>query len=141
MIHCARSQHSATAGGRRKSGYVARRFLPHVGCVAVLVFGTACVSGATIHTRHLTVVSDSLSNRRSPVALDVERVDDDELLGTLLQLSARAWFAQRAQYARDYPSTVFQVLQLEVVPGDRISRDITQAVAGGGALVPRAAAT
>ncbi len=61
------------------------------------------------------------ANADSPVAVDFLYVFDEALLQALLQLPAKEWFAQKAQYKRDYPEdSGFRVWEWEWVPGQKV---------------------
>ncbi len=61
------------------------------------------------------------ANADSPIALDFLYVFDEELLQELLQLPAKQWFAEKAQYKRDYPEdSGFRVWEWEWVPGQEV---------------------
>lgn len=61
------------------------------------------------------------ANQNSPVALDIVRVDNKDLVKELSKLTAADWFAKRDQYQLDYPKAgVLTVTSGEWVPGQPV---------------------
>ena len=71
----------------------------------------------------------------SPVAVDIVLVSDKGLLGQLMTMPAREWFAKREQIRRDHPLEVgFDARRWEWVPGqvvESIPLSIDRTVKGG----------
>lgn len=90
---------------------------------AAVVVLAACSSGPSpdvrVSTIELTV--SQRANRDAPIAVDMVMVRKEELVDTILGLTAADWFAQRSQFRRDYPRDV-EVISWEVVPGQTLIR-------------------
>jgi type VI secretion system protein len=83
-----------------------------------------CSCGVLVSTRSLLgetldleVHIADMANQDNPVAMDVILVYDEDLLKKLLQLSAKEWFEQKAQFKKDYPEdSGFEVWEREWIP-------------------------
>jgi type VI secretion system protein len=87
------------------------------------MFLSAC--GAVVFTRSvfgetldMDVKVAEVANDEYPLAMEVVYVYDEELLKTLLQMSAKQWFEKRDQLKNDFPDdTGFESWQWEFTPG------------------------
>src|SRR5688572_24175756 len=80
----------------------------------VVVF-TRSVFGETLD---MDVKVAEVANDEYPLAMEVVYVYDEELLKTLLQMSAKQWFEKRDQLKNDFPEdTGFESWQWEFTPG------------------------
>lgn len=68
-------------------------------------------------------VASPLVNETNAVAVDVVLVYDGDLVDPLKELSARDWFATRAQLRRDFPNEqrTYEAVSLELVPGQDLT--------------------
>lgn len=92
----------------------------------VLAFGTA---GCGLPKRELAarsklggkmslqVITSSMANQNSPVAVDIVMVSDKKLLDVLAGLTASDWFQKRDQIQLDHPGKIKVLTDLELVPG------------------------
>jgi type VI secretion system protein len=80
------------------------------GCAAPCLFDEA---------GSVTVTAALDANRSSATAVDVVAAGDPALADRLAGLEAGAWFAQRAQFERDFPDTL-SVRGWEIAPGQSI---------------------
>lgn len=83
----------------------------------VLLLAAGC--GSPVRTRAFAVQVAPEANDRSPVPVALVVVYDPSLLETVAALTARDWFRQREQLARDFPGG-FTALSWEFVPGQRV---------------------
>jgi hypothetical protein len=65
------------------------------------------------------VLVDPKLNQGSALAVDLVVIKDKKLAPVVLEMSARDWFRQREQFARDHPSG-FMTWSWEVVPGEAV---------------------
>jgi type VI secretion system protein len=69
----------------------------------------------------IQVVVAPRANQDHPIAVDLLRVYDGNLLAELLKLSAGEWFEKREQFKRDYPEKVgFESWEWEWTPGQSV---------------------
>jgi type VI secretion system protein len=87
------------------------------------IFLSSC--GAVIFTRKvfgetldMEVKVADVANDEYPLAMEVVYVYDEELLKTLLQMSAKQWFEKRNQLKNDFPDdSGFESWEWEFTPG------------------------
>jgi type VI secretion system protein len=92
------------------------RRLTHV-ALSTAVLLSACRSHAGLRSFDVAVAPGV--NAHSPVEVEFVVVRDEKLMQILLELSARDWFARRAQLKSDYPKEL-QSVSWEFVPGQRV---------------------
>ena len=106
-----------------------RRWGPPVwALLSLAVMGPLSGCGLAVQTRSLfgqelkvQVFVAQKANQDNPVAVDLLRVFDGNLLTELLKLSASEWFEKRDQIKRDYPGKVgFEGVEWEWTPGQSV---------------------
>lgn len=97
-------------------GHIGRRVRPLVMmlCLIPLVACGGLFQHADTTTVAIKVSPDA--NENSAIEVDVVAIYDTKLLDTLLAVPARQWFAQKQQYALDYPNGT-KVWNWQLVPG------------------------
>jgi type VI secretion system protein len=95
------------------------RSLKHAALVGVLLL-SACALRPSVKTKSVGVEVVQGANDQSPVEVEFVAVRDEELLATLLELTARDWFTRREQLKSDYPKEL-QTVSWEFVPGQRVA--------------------
>ena len=89
--------------------------------IAVLFIVTACSAGMHATRMQLSAGADANGNR--PIQVDLVTVADRSLISVLSTLTAQQWFAQRQEILRNHQAGLGS-LQLEIVPGNSIERNI-----------------
>lgn len=97
---------------------------------AVMVSGLL-LSGCGLFTASAPISTigfnvDSAANGNAPIPVDLVLVGTDELIPTIMALSAAEWFTRKAQLLRDTPVDM-RAESFEVVPGSIIPpRDVVR---------------
>src|SRR5580698_2239305 len=89
--------------------------------VATIALFFLAFSGCAKRQLSVRVTIEPGANENSPVALDIVRVDEKDLVKELSKLTAADWFQKREQYQLDYSKPgVLSVTSGEWVPGERV---------------------
>jgi len=86
------------------------------GASILCLLGTLAACSAKVNTRNFAVSASRDANRDSPVAVDLVIVREEALVPTVTAMSARQWFMDRDQMARDHPASL-EFQSWEFVPG------------------------
>lgn len=90
--------------------------------IAVVVAGCS-LFGPRIRIDGVTLDVALRANDDSPIAVDFVAVNDAGLLRQLSAMTADEWFAQRAQFQRDYPQQLY-TWGMELVPGQLVESGV-----------------
>jgi type VI secretion system protein len=94
-----------------------------VTALAILSLAPLCLTATSCAKRKLAVrvAIEAGANGNTPVALDIVRVNDKDLVKELSKLTAADWFAKRDQYQLDYPKPgELSITSGEWVPGQAV---------------------
>lgn len=102
--------------------------IPGWALLSLAGMGALAGCGIAVQTRSLfgqelkvQVFVAQRTNQDNPVAVDLLRVFDANLLTELLKMSASEWFEKRDQIKRDYPGKVgFESVEWEWTPGQSV---------------------
>lgn len=97
--------------------------------LAILCTSCSCgfhMANSRSSAPYVRLVADPEANQTSAVAVDVVLVYQNELVETLRDLTARAWFEQRSQLRRDHPNPKksYEAFSLELVPGQQARQSL-----------------